>query len=386
MMILGALAIMMAGCSKDNSVSSPDPDAWMYDASLPVPIRFGVSGGPMTKAAINNVYDMVSAEQDFGFFAVHDNMTAFNSQTGLDMPQNALADCKLVQGSNPATVQFTFDGGPYYYPTTSDNNYSFYGYYARVTENVSPQADRIVIVTDLGDTDILWAKAVAEPITITKNGLPTTYNGFNARYIRKSAEEDRDADGVADGKIRHPFMNFEHLTACVAFNAKTEYSAFAEANPGKDQVKITNVTVLNTVARARLVVAHKDPSLEGTFEVIRKGDVSAEVTGKVLTETADSLCNDLFIAPSQSITVKLEYEVIAEAGATPKKMSSEYELTPEVKTGDKAGQTGFFAGYKYNYNFIVYTPERIHIEATVEPYEYAFGGADDFEEVYPEDE
>ena len=44
---LGALAILMAGCSK-NEPQVPDEDAWVYDLSLPVPIRFG-SGIPATK-------------------------------------------------------------------------------------------------------------------------------------------------------------------------------------------------------------------------------------------------------------------------------------------------------------------------------------------------
>ena len=380
---LGALAMFMAGCSKDPHTVTSNPDAWIYDASLPVPIRFGVADGPATKSAINNVQDMVDAEHDFGFFALHNNMTSLNGDTGLDMPHNALAECELV---TPTTVQFNFENGPYYYPAQSNDNYTFYGYYARVTENVSPQSDRIVIVTDLGDTDILWAKTEAEPVVIEKDGETYVYEGFNSRYIRKSAEEDNNSDGQPDGVHKHPFMSFKHLTACVTFYAQADLSAYAEANPGKDQVKITKVSVLNTVTRARLFVAHKNPALEGTFEQIKTGTISTDVENGELTKDSKSLCDDFFIHPSETITVQLEYEVVSEAGAAAKTLTSEYVLTPEVKSGDLAGQTGFFAGYKYNYNFIVYTPERISIEATVEPYEYAFGGENDFEDVTPEDE
>lgn len=385
--LLGALAILMAGCSKDaHTASSPDPDAWMYNETLPVPIRFSSGDLLATKAAaINSPEDMVGKE--FGFFATHNNMATLSDSNGLDMPQNALGTCVAVPESNPATVQFNFEGGPFYYPQTSINNYTFYGYYARVTENVSPQAERIVVVTEVGKTDILWAKAVAEPFDLkNEDNTTTTYEGFNARYIRKSQSIDADNDGTADGVIKHPFMTFKHLTSCVTFKAKTEFSAFAESNPGKDRVTITKVSVLNTLTRGRLIVAHKDEALEGTFETIRKGELSSEITDGILTEEPKVLTEDpFFIAPAESITIRLDYDVIPEDGAAVKSFSSEYVLTPEVQNGDKAGQTGFFAGYKYTYNFIVYTPERIGIEATVEPYVSAFGD-DEYEDVYPENE
>lgn len=385
----------MAGCSKDiEPVSSPDPDAWIYDASLPVPILFSSGSMPTTKAApIDTPEDMARDGKEFGFFATHDKMDALNENNGLDMPQNALATCQLVEGSNPQTVQFNFDGGPFYYPPTSLNNYTFYGYYARVTENVSPQADRIVVVTEVGKTDILWARAVAETFDlpdVDKAGNPTgdttAYKGFNARYIRKSQDIDADEDGTADGIIKHPFMTFKHLTSCVTFKAKTELSAFAEQNPSKDQVKITKVTVLNTLTRGRLIIAHKNPDLEGTFETIRVGNISTEITDGLLSEETRVLTEDpFFIAPSESITIKLDYDVIPEDGVDAKHFSSEYVLSPEVKEGPEYGNKGFFAGYKYSFNFIVYTPERITIEATVDPYVPAFG-EDVYEDVYPDNE
>ena len=41
--LLGALAMLMAGCSKNEPVSPPDEYAWVNDINLPVPIQFGSS-------------------------------------------------------------------------------------------------------------------------------------------------------------------------------------------------------------------------------------------------------------------------------------------------------------------------------------------------------
>lgn len=376
--------MLMAGCSKEShTVSSPDPDAWMYDETLPVPIRFGVSNLPVTKAAIDTPADMVGKE--FGFFATNSNIEDWKQDSGLEMPQNASATCQLLDNGN---VQFNFAGGPYYYPQTSHDNYTFYGYHALRDENfIRDSKDSLFVVVEVGKTDILWAKAKAESFTDDDG---QTYEGYNARYIRKSGNQ--------------PFMEFKHSTACVTFNARTEKSAYAEANEGKDQVKITGVTVNSTVTQAVLRIALKDgitqdklgkpitqEGWEGSLRPTNKKDLSAtSVVSEVLTETSSPICEDFFLYPSgegESITITLDYEVISgESGDTAiHQYSSTYELLPEVKQGEMSGKKGFFAGYKYNYNFIVYTPERIGIEATVEPYVSAFGD-DGYEDVYPENE
>lgn len=360
----------MASCSKDIApVPSPDPDAWMYDETLPVPIRFGVGELPATKGAIETAADMVGKE--FGFFATshrYPNWTIqFPNPYGLDMPQNALATC-VANPTDPSKVTFEFsqNGGPYYYPQLSNDNYTFYAYHSHLADSVQvlrnkeTQKYAIVVKVGVGKTDVLWSKAAATPVTVTENGVENTYDGFNARFLRKGGLQ--------------PSMTFDHLTACVSFNAQTKKSAFSSSNEGKDQIKITGITVLNTPILAQLIVASQDDNYkkEGTLIPSKRENLS-ESASFMLTDTPAQIGTDFFLAESNSIKVRLDYDVISgEAGGATASYSSEYTLEPVVKNGDKAGETGFFAGYRYNYNFVVYTPERIAIEATVEPYVSAF--------------
>ena len=63
LIFLGALAILMAGCSKNNP-QQPDPDAWVHDLSLPVPIQFG-SSLVETKGG----FDKTGASEDIDIFS-----------------------------------------------------------------------------------------------------------------------------------------------------------------------------------------------------------------------------------------------------------------------------------------------------------------------------
>ena len=385
----------MASCSKDIApVPSPDPDAWMYDETLPVPIRFGASSQPLTKGeAIEGPADM--AGKDFGFFAFHDAMTSWGSTTGNTFvdngisgwSQNMIGEC-VVSGDK---VQFDFDGGPYYYPQISTDNYTFYGYHARTTE-VRPSTNSIDVVVEIGHEDILWGKAEAEEFTLGEGVNAVTYEGFNARYIRKSTEEDLDADGNPDGTARHPFMEFKHLTSRLSISAKTEKSQYAENNAGKDQVTITKVSVLNTDVKANLRVAHRtDATAEAVFSKRAhdgKGNIDSGNISVLLTETSQSLCDDFFILPegeNSKVTLQIDFTVDSGEGKT-YTTSSVYTLDPEIKAdGELKGKHGFFPGLHYKYNFIVYTPERVVIEATVLDYVSAFGDGET-EDVYPDNE
>lgn len=384
--LLGALAIVMAGCSKNIEPASPDPDAWMHDASLPVPILFSSDSQPMTKgAAIDTQSDML--DKEFGFFAFHQKMPSWGSSNGNTLADNGIVGWKQnVKGkvtSVPQTgnVQFTFEDGPYYYPQSSANNYTFYGYHAHVLdEEIRPNSGSVNVVVALGHTDILWARADDEGgIDVPNNdGTTTHYDGFNARFIRKSLE---------NGQVKHPLMRFSHLTSCVSFTAQTDKSAYASQNAGKDIVTINKISILETNLKANLCVAHRtDETLEGKLNArsevgtIDSGNISVQ-----LDETPKSLTgnnNYFFIMPSDEITVQLDFTIDSGEGKMISS-SSTYTLKPEVQKGPKAGEQGFFAGYKYAYNFIVYTPERVVIEATVVPYEDAFDTPVD---VRPEEE
>lgn len=385
----------MASCSKDIApVPSPDPDAWMYDETLPVPIRFGVGELPATKGAINSLAEMQG--KDFGFFYTHSGNDDWRQNTeearGMKMPQNAHATCLVIPDGddNPDNdkVQFKFTDGTYYYPSTSDNNYTFYGYYARIDQKYERYAkDSIFVLATVGYDDILWAKAVADKVTDAEG---KEYYGYNARYLRKGGAQ--------------PLMNFTHSTARLSLSAKTKQSMYAGENPDSDVIKIKSLKVENAVSSAVLRIALKDgvtadakgkpidqKEWEGSLRPSSRKSLDAKnLSTDFLTTTSVELCDDFFLYPEgegKSISITVTYEVYAKStdAAPVQEFTATYDLLPEVKAGDKVGTKGFYAGYWYKYNFIVYTPERVGIEATVEPYQSAFGDGVT-EDIYPDNE
>ena len=126
-----AAAAVFAGCSKNNINTSPvDPeDAWMYDATLPVPIRLGANSTTLTKGAqINSLAAMDG--KTFGFYAVNsgNDYAVTGNNWSTSVPSMPLEPG--VQGVyNAETNRFDFVGGPYFYDQTDWTPYTFYGYY-----------------------------------------------------------------------------------------------------------------------------------------------------------------------------------------------------------------------------------------------------------------
>ena len=87
MILLGALAIFMAGCSKNIEPSSPDPDAWRYDVSLPVPIEFGT---PSVATKASYIKDLSAETKNFGVFGI-DKASTDVSSTSKQLLYNAPA-------------------------------------------------------------------------------------------------------------------------------------------------------------------------------------------------------------------------------------------------------------------------------------------------------
>ena len=113
-----------------------------------------------------------------------------------------------------------------------------------------------------------------------------------------------------------------------------------------------------------------------------KGQIKLGGLPQQISATSSELGNEsLFLYPQPSYKVTLSY---AYGEFTD---SYTVELKPVTKEIDEEGYVtnvdGFRAGYHYTYNFKVYSPEEIVIEAEIEPYKPAFGD-DVWEEVDPE--
>lgn len=369
-----AAAAVFAGCSKNNINTTPvDPeDAWMYDATLPVPIRLGANSTTLTKGAqINTLAEMDG--KTFGFYAVNsgNDYAVTGNNWSTSVPSMPLEPG--VQGVyNAETNRFDFVGGPYFYDQTDWTPYTFYGYYAHVNDMSNPDSDnglqesvvnseKIFVRLGIGHTDILWGKAEAGSVTTSSGDL---CYGFNAPYLRNGGAQ--------------PIMKFQHMTACVSFKVQ-------QVGANNITMNVTELSVDEAPLYANLVIASKNPAEEGKFasKLGEPGKIMLGGLPQQISATSPELGTEsLFLYPQESYKVTLSY---AYGNFTD---SYTVELKPVTKVIDAEGYVtkvdGFLAGYHYTYNFKVYSPEEIVIEAEIEPYKPAFGD-DVWEDVDPEE-
>ena len=143
--LFGALAILMASCSKNVEPSLSDPDAWKTDITLPVPVNFG-SAAVSTKAGfIDNLKDKMA----FGVFGVSTDATNLTDE-----------DCHLLYNMRADYLygNFKLYGDPVYYPVTNDKSFNFYAYYQAVHETEVEEGDgetedKVVIINPSADKD-----------------------------------------------------------------------------------------------------------------------------------------------------------------------------------------------------------------------------------------
>ena len=358
--ILGALAIIMAGCSKDASYApeSPDPDAWMHDVTLPVPVRF--SAGNLTRSAIDSENDL--KDKRFAFFAVDKHPDSlYTAPIDIAFPDNAKAKCYEENG----TMKFSFQtnaatpqNAKYYYPMQTTEAYSFYGYYceeeAKNSSYSKPEFhrtdDSLYVDIAVGtESDILCGKAEADSNVEQTSGI----RGFNAKYLRKNP-------------VDSPVLQFEHPASCVAIRLILVKSN--EANT--DGVTLASAHLDSIPARARLCLAHRlDKTHEGCF-VRPVGNVENVLIGSGMALTFGGSENTLslperFIMPQ---TTPLNLRLGFNMGTAVEYVS--YKIDP----ASLGLSNGFERGVRYTLNIKVYSPVKVDIEAKVKPYEDAFSG------------
>ena len=360
--LFGALAILMASCSK-HAQPEPEFEPWVNDLSLPVPIQFGTTGFEGTKAApVDNVDDL--AGREIGVFGINRATDSNWSKTENQLLVNEKATY------NASTKILDFDT-PQFYPPKSDLNYTFYGYYVRSVD-ISPTPgenlpqptvvdDAFYFPVTFGNTDYLWAKSVAT----------TAYgeDGFNAKYIRTISQKD------AYNKYM-PKFNFKHVTAGVEIWAKGDDDGITNGAEGESDtddmysdIKVCSVVVVNAISSADFCIAHKTADVnEGKFfsasarkdikmtaldsndldvEDLRAGKKSCKPT-----VAGTRLGNDLFLYPGENYQIDVYYTTAA--SQTPAK----YTINTNIEDGLKAGT-------KYKYTLVFHKTRAIEISVTL---------------------
>ncbi len=403
--LLGALAMLMAGCSKDVYTASKESasDDWQVNLDLPVPIEFG-SGSVQTKAPINSMDDLLTYVDEngtihpkpIGIYAidkiastiVKEDLLLDNHRAYYIVNEGGTKGLSLMQKGSQG-----INHDPQYYPIVSEKSYDFYGYYARTPDEAKVEISgetKLLVNVSVGShkDDILWAKA-----TTGENS-----DGYHARYIRKNPD-------------KKPTLDFKHVTSCLKFRASyaPTYDDAGNMTSEMESIYISSIKFKNLHQTAQLCVLDVENPANASKLIVTGDPVPLDAQRDVVSETKNnivaqpydldadgkrvykptSLCDDFFIAPQDEV---LEAEFVINYKPTGGKEVSQkvtYKLDP-ASLGAKMNEDGkvvdeegnvirlFEAGYWYGFNIVVYSPEKISIELSLSDYNQAFGTTDGY--------
>ena len=366
LILIGALAILMAGCSKDNP-REPEKEPWVNDLSLPVPIELGVSSFNFTTRTKADMLDESNVHTaDFWVYAVDTTYRLSVGENETTLMANEKAN--LVEGK----MKFAGDK-TWYYPYASAYNYTFYAYHVGVKPGTSEPPiqftdEALLVKLNLNDiqSDVLWARSVAKDIT---NG-GTHLKGFNARYIRKAKQlYAAAADNYKDHYAKNfPKLEFQHLTTALEFNFLVSPDADHQVDLNK--VKVTKLELSNMPSDVVLCVASRNPSRKAGEIVVSTYGGHPPVSMNCDTLVMEAVGNTtklgtLFVhVPADSTQVLVDMAVQVPRTSD---VNDTYEVPVKLTLGEPEG--GFKPGYKYSYTIQMNTITTIEINGSVKAFE-----------------
>lgn len=246
-----AAVLVCAGCSKETPEQSNDPDAWIYDESLPVPILMGSIGAePVTKAIVEDLADI-----QFGIYGLdtrngQDEWTYGGAYNKSEKVNSILLNNEAAKVESDGKVVFTT--GKKYYPFSSANNYTFYAYYPRKSTDTNlkcdPEGPYFYANYSIGYDDILWAESAAEDFRYTTEKGNFKISGYNAAYIRKIKEHGKEEENL-------PKLKLEHKMTALKFQL---FATAEDAQALKDAgATITGLSIDNTYTKGSLIIADR---------------------------------------------------------------------------------------------------------------------------------
>lgn len=339
---IAALA-MLASCSEKTALMAEDEEN-----NTPVQVTFGTPRvSAITKAVVDNAA-WLNGDLKVGVF-------------GLSQSDNgawtAPTSATVLLYNNVATVgadgNLTLTGAPIYYPMDNQENFTFYAYYpvVDVTNHQEFQAASLkckYVIT--GTQDILYAKNEAQQ----KNVSGVDYDGYNARYIRKTSVK--------------PSLVFNHKLTRLLFEVKAAAEAGGNIEDAK-ALKVSAVQIVGAKTNATLTIADKtNPGNDGTlvFDVTPTADlVLVNADGNKLTP----------VNPTEPAAAPIGESIMLEAGLTAYTARIEIQnaLGQVVNTATVPvqlnGAKAFEAGKQYTLTITVYSPTKVEISTTLTDWE-----------------
>lgn len=410
---LGALAMLMAGCSKNEPVSPPDENAWVNDINLPVPIQFGSSDlSVTTKGMIDPVpgTNRLPSGLTIGVVGFNREAEAWNDpkKTSQFNPSELLVQQHAVT-TDEGNVKFN---EKVYYPLGSERNYDFYAYYPTKASSPSSEVTLGLVSTldwpeigsqalikdyEIGYIDILWASTTNAEYKTFEIGDGTTVKGYNAKYIRsvKNAEVE-DPGNAHEYQKYYPNLNFRHCLSAAQFFVKATDKDAAEKLQNNG-FKITGLTLKDVWLQGSLVLAIKEPITDdngkpvvyegcvvgryktnsnyfGNRELYQSDGVTA-IDAVIPTENPQELGQGLMLVPGSAtygpsinandgnvwhIVGDMKYEI----NGNPKIQEVEFKVSEN---------NNFKAGYRYKFTIVIKSPDEVEINAGLESWQDGFG-------------
>ena len=410
--LLGALAILMAGCSKDvEPVSPPDENAWINDVSLPVPVLFNTSDlTASTKADDPGMIDGATlSERTVGVVGINSAADSWGANYSFDEDE-LLLDREVM---TTAEGNIVFTNPKEYYPMVSDKAYDFYGYYpciegkdiylgemAGVDGSVSGN-QMILADYPIGYQDILWAgtKENDKVFEYEDEGLlPQEVTGYNAKYIRKVKQAEmkllnsvggneeslnlEQAAQLAEIRSYFPKLQFKHCLSAARFyvQAKDDDAADTFVDDEKNPIlQITGLTLKDVHTTGCLIVAvkgeHDSTLKEGTI-IGRKPTTTLELKEKDGTTTIEpitpktdpqQLGDGLMLLPGSATKTDGGdvYYIEAEVRYT---IAEHGEKTLDVKFPVMA-TNNFIEGKLYSFTIVFNSLEEVVIKTGLNPWD-----------------
>lgn len=367
-----AVTSILIGCSKIGSETPSDPNAWMYDESLPVPVMMNSVTEAVTKASVESLDGITIGVMGLDG---REGLPDWKWSGGIEYPQHQgillnNQEASIVSGA----IQFA--DGPKYYPIAGSNAYNFYAYHPKQTISY---IDNVISTTYnyIGDTDILWADATRDP-------------GYNSAYIRGQLELKKEGlISEEEYKAANPNFVFMHKLTYLKFKLQaTEENALSLKQAG---VTITGMKITNTYNSVKLIIADRNtPENNGT--VVPNSNTYASISLK-----KDG--NATFALDINSGTTDNEGNKVLEFGdglmLLPEPEDNQFTGELTISRGDGVTETipltfkdpkfesdgrNFVAGHKYTFSIV------LKQLATLQAYASLIGWETDEDEVIEVDQ
>ena len=391
LLILAAIALL--GCSKHDTDKSLDPNAWIEDESMPVPIMFGSpDAGAMTKAMVTDLTELHG--KDIGVFGL-DMETSTNgywyTSGNFPNPQTVLLNNQSSEVDSDGRLYFKNNSGQReskFYPLSGGQNFSFFAYYPKLNYKSSGQTvglecigghsanARYVATYEIGHTDILWAKAVAEDYKFDGGHI----SGYNGAYIRKVTKTE-----VTDDKIKHylPNFEFEHLLTAIEFTLQSDLEAVNALEAAN--AKIVGLSIDNTYKWASFTIAD---NAKGTAHTPTITPLDRDIYSVYLKSKDSDTANHPF-----SVNMKTDakydnglysYSFGNGLMLLPEPADKYFETTLYIEIDNRiepvkfkiedpnvnsSSPRNFAAGYKYHFTIIVKGPMEVVAYATLKEWQ-----------------